>query len=326
MIVAQDGSGDFITIQEAIDHIPPNSAERVVIRIKNGVYKEKLHLEKSNVSLVGDDPQKTIITYDDYALKTYPNGEPYHTFHSYSLFINADDILVENVTIENSAGPGSLVGQAVAAYVDGDRLRFRNCRFLGHQDTLFTGAIPKDAKYQPAFADRTGLKHSRQYYENCYLQGDVDFIFGSATVVFNRCEIFSCSRMIQDGPDKEVHGWVTAASTPETERFGYVFIDCRLTGNAPPESVYLGRPWRIYAKVAFINCWMGDHIKPEGWHNWNKPESEQTTVYCEYNSTGPGAAPDRRVKWSKQLTPDQAKDYTIGNVLAGHDNWNPLSV
>jgi pectinesterase len=321
MIVAADGSGDFKTIQDAIDQIPDNNSERVTIRIKNGVYKEKLHINKPFVSLVGESAEKTIVTYDDYARKLFPNGKPYNTFHSYTVLIGADHFSAEHITFENSAGSGDLVGQAVAAYVDGDRASFKYCRFLGHQDTLFTGPLPERPLNRASFGGpREGCprRRTRQYYEHCLIRGDVDFIFGSATAVFNQCEIWSNAR-----PDKKIQGWITAASTPADVPFGYVFLDCSLTGDAPPQSVYLGRPWRNHAKVAFINCRLGEHIVLEGWDNWNKPESEQTTFFCEYNSSGPGAAPDKRIGWAKILDGSMAEEYTIANILAGTDGWNP---
>jgi pectinesterase len=322
MIVASDGSGDFTTIQEAVDRIPDGNSERVVITVKNGIYKEKLHIRKPYVSLIGESADRTIVTYDDYARKKFPNGEEYHTFHSYTVFIGADHFCAENITFENAAGSGELVGQALAAYVDGDCASFKGCRFLGHQDTLFTGPLPEKPKDRATFGGpREGVprRKTRQYYERCFIKGDVDFIFGSATAVFHECEIFSGAR-----PGKQVHGWITAASTPENSPFGYVFIRCRLTGNAPPHSVYLGRPWRNYAKVAFIGCELGEHIAPAGWDNWNKPESEPTTCFGEYASFGPGAEAARRVDWAEAWGEAAADTFAIASVLAGADGWNPL--
>ncbi|WP_199620693.1 pectinesterase family protein [Paenibacillus alkalitolerans] len=325
MIVAADGSGHFTSIQEAVDHIPDDGSGDAVIFIKNGVYKEKLHVEKRSLRLVGECSEHTIITCDDYARKKFPDGSEYETFNSYSVFIGADDITVENITMENSAGRGEAVGQAVAAYVDGDRVHFRNCRFLGHQDTLFTGPLPEKPLKRDSFGgprDGAPRRHGRQFYENCFIQGDVDFIFGSATAVFQHCEIFTKNRL-KDGGCTGINGWITAASTPENVRFGYVFIDCKLTSDAPPQSVYLGRPWRNHAKTAFIGCWMDGHIQPEGWDNWSKPESERTVNYCEFNSRGPGAVTDQRVKWAKTLTMEEAEAFTLNNILSGSDGWNP---
>jgi pectinesterase len=320
MIVAKDGSGDFNNLQEAIDSIPSDNKEKVNIYIKNGVYKQKVTINKPYVTLVGESVEETVLTFDDYARKLFPNGEKYGTFNSYSTFIDGDDFTAENITFENSAGSGSIVGQALAVYVDADRVKFKNCRFLGCQDTIFTGPLPPKPIEGNTFGgpkDGHEKRKFRQYFEDCYIRGDVDFIFGSATVAFNRCEIFTNNR------DMDVNGYITAASTPEGEGYGYVFIDCKLTSDAAPNTVYLGRPWRDYAKTVFINCWMGEHIKTEGWHNWNKENAEKSALYAEYNSYGPGATLDKRVTWAKTLSDEEAKLYSVENVLSGKDGWMP---
>ena len=331
MIVAADGSGDFRTVQEALDRIPEHNAEGVVIYIKNGVYKEKIHVEKPHVTLIGESAEQTILTYDDYAKKKLPNGEDYETFRSYSIFIGADDFTAERLTFRNAAGRGGQVGQAVAAYVDGDRAVFRGCRFLSYQDTLFTAPLPPAPAKRALFGGPRELaprRNTRQYYEQCYIEGDIDFIFGSATAVFDRCEIFSKRREgaedASEFPSGRIHGWLTAPSTPEDVRFGYVFHDSRITSDAPAQSVYLGRPWRSYAKAAFLNCWLGGHIAAAGWDNWGKPESERTTAFREYRNTGPGADIAGRAAWSGQLSEEEAESYAAAKVLAGSDEWNPL--
>jgi pectinesterase len=324
MLVAKDGSGDFTCIQEAIDRVPADNREPVTIRIKPGVYREKLHIEKPNLTLLGDDALNTVITYDDYAQKLFPGGEPYHTFHSYTVFIGADDFTAQRLTFENSAGPGELVGQAVAAYVDADRAVFRDCRFLGYQDTLFTGPLPEKPVDRASFGgprDSALRVQGRQLYERCHIEGDIDFIFGSALALFQDCTIHS--KRIRDETD--VHGWITAASTSEGAPYGYVFRRCRLTGDAPGGSVYLGRPWRNHAQTVFIDCWLGEHIRSEGWDNWGKPESERTALYAEFGSLGPGAASAQRVRWSCSLTAEEALRYEPVSVLRGADGWNPLA-
>lgn len=322
--VAADGSGDCRTIGQAIEKIPQQVPESVTIKIKNGVYKEKIGLEIPSVNFLGEDPEKTILTFDDCAKKTFPGGEPMFTFNSYSFYVSAPDFQAENITFANSAGDGNIAGQALAAYVDGDRMTFKNCRFLGCQDTLFTGPLaidPDSANLNlthPALAYGRAVPPTvRQFFEDCYIEGDIDFIFGSATAVFHRCEIFSRDRGLP------VNGYITAASTYPRFHHGYVFLNCRLTGNAGENSVYLGRPWRAYSKVAFIGCWMGAHIHHAGWHNWDKPEREQTVTYIEYQNDGPGASTDRRVPWMRTLTPEEAGQYTIESVLAGTDGWRP---
>jgi pectinesterase len=288
-VVDINGSAQFKSVQDAIDAVPDFRKNTTVIFIRKGVYKEKLILpaSKTNVTMIGEDRMETVLTYDDYASKKNIFGEEMGTTGSTSFYVFGDNFTAENLTFENSAGP---VGQAVAVRVDGDKAKFVACRFLGFQDTLYAHH-----------------EKSRQHYIDCYIEGTVDFIFGWSTAVFENCTIFCKSQ-----------GYVTAASTlPETPH-GFVFINCRITGDAPEASVYLGRPWRPYAKTVFINCFMDKLIKQEGWHNWKKPEAEKTVFYAEYNSTGPGAS-GRRVPWSKILTREEASVYTVLNILG---DWN----
>lgn len=294
-VVAQDGTGDFLTVQEAINAVPDfRKGGATLILIKRGVYKEKLLVPKSKdgVHLIGEDG--VVLTYDDYAKKLNIFGEEKGTSGSSSVYIFASNFVAENITFENSSGP---VGQAVACHVSGDRVVFRRCRFLGFQDTLYTYGAG-----------------TREYFEDCYIEGTVDFIFGSATSVFNRCELHT----------KLSGGYLTAPSTPEGQAYGYVFHNCHLTcaDGVQEASVYLSRPWRPFAQCVFINCLMGHHIKPEGWNNWGKESNEKTAIYAEYQSTGEGAAPTLRVAWSHQLT--DAVRYDMLQVLAGTDGWNPL--
>lgn len=285
-VVAQDDSGDFTTVQAAIDAVPHLRNKQTVIFIKKGIYKEKLMLPstKNNITFIGEEVNETILTYDDYASKKNQFGEEIGTSGSSSFFIYGDGFEAKNITFENSSGP---VGQAVAVRIDGDKVKFENCRFLGFQDTLY----PHGNK-------------SRQYYKNCYIEGTVDFIFGWSTAVFDNCEIFCKSG-----------GYITAASTEEGTEFGFVFLNCKITSNAPANSFFLGRPWRNYAQTVFINCFLDKHIKPEGWHNWGKPEAEQTAYYAEYNNNGPGFTPAQRVGWSHQLTAEEAGKYTLENIF-----------
>jgi pectinesterase len=291
-VVAQDGSGDFKTVQEAITSVPDFRNKTTTIFIKNGVYKEKLNLStsKRNIKLIGEKVEKTILTYDDWAQKKNAFGEEKGTSGSASFYIYGENFAAENITFENAAGP---VGQAVALFVAGDKAKFVNCRMLGFQDTLYTWG-----------------KGARQYYYKCYIEGTVDFIFGSSTAIFDDCEIF-CKKA----------GYVTAASTPDTTKYGYVFLNCRITGNAPENSYYLGRPWRPYAKTVFLNCNLGKMIKPEGWHNWGKETNEKTAFYAEHNNKGPGANAKSRVPWSHQLTKEEAADYTIEKIFK---DWKPI--
>ncbi|WP_425635821.1 pectinesterase family protein [Algoriphagus yeomjeoni] len=294
-VVSKDGSGDFQTIQAAFDAVPDFRKNETRILLKPGVYKEKLVLaaSKTNISLIGEDAETTLVTHDDFAQKKNKFGEEMGTTGSTSFFVFGDGFYAKNITFENSAGP---VGQAVAVRVDGDKVVFEKCRFLGFQDTLYP------------HGDR-----SRQYYKDCYIEGTTDFIFGWSTAVFENCEIFS----------KKGGSYVTAASTEEATEFGFVFVDCKLTSDAEIGSVYLGRPWRDYAQTVFINTEMGAHIKPEGWHNWSKPNAEKTAFYAEFGSKGPGANATQRVSWSHQLTEKEGTKYTVKAILAGTDGWDP---
>ncbi|TGE08006.1 pectinesterase family protein [Hymenobacter fodinae] len=291
IIVAQDGTGQFTTVQAAVDAVPNQSQKQVVIRIKPGVYKEKLVVPtlKTHITLLGDDAATTIITLDDHTGKGDIN-----TYTSHSVLIQGNDFRAENLTFQNTAGRGA--GQAVALHVEADRCVFRNCRIVGDQDTLFLAT-----------------DHTRQYFQDCYIEGTTDFIFGAATAVFDQCNIFS---------KKNSH--ITAASTPQDQAYGFVFLNCRLLADTTQATnVSLGRPWRPYAKVAYLNTYMGTHIRPEGWDNWKKPENEKTASYAEYRSIGPGARVGQRVSWAQQLTTRQAKQYTLKRIFASQQPWNP---
>jgi pectinesterase len=292
--VATDGSGQFRSLQEAIMSVPSGSAASpVVIHIKPGTYKELIYIqhEKRFFHLIGEDAEKTILTFDLHANMIGADRKPITTFRTPSTVIDADDFTAENLTFENSAGP---VGQALAIRVDGDRVVFRKCRFLGWQDTVL-------------------LNRGRQYFEDCYIAGHVDFIFGAATAFFERCHIH-CLKS----------GYITAASTYDYQPFGFVFSNCKITGESADVKTYLGRPWRDFSNVIYLNTEMSGVVRPEGWQNWNLPVREKTARYAEFRSTGPGANPKARVAWSHQLTRAQAKAITIKRVLGGADGWNPL--
>tara|TARA_R110000868_G_scaffold83515_3_gene235668 strand:+ start:2964 stop:3983 length:1020 start_codon:yes stop_codon:yes gene_type:complete len=291
MTVAKDGSGDFTKIQEAIYAAKAFPYKRVIIHIKNGIYNEKVHVYSWNtqVSLIGESKENTIITFDDYFDKI--NLGRNSTFHTATVLIEGNDFIAKNLTIKNTSGP---VGQAVALSVKANRSYFENCWLIGFQDTLYAAG--------------EGFKN---YFKNCYIEGSTDFIFGEATVLFERCEIRS-----------KANSYITAASTPENQDFGFVFKECKLTADEDVNSVFLGRPWRKHAKTVFLNCNLGSHIKSEGWHNWSNKEAESASFYAEYECTGEGYKPENRVKWSYQLNKKQAKKYTIANILG--DNSQPL--
>jgi pectinesterase len=292
VVVAQDGSGDYPTVQRAVDHafdrvLAPTTA-RLIIEIRPGTYRERVRVprDRPRVTFLGQDAQTTIITFGAGAKDV--GG----TFFSATVDIDSDEFEARNVTFENSYGTGT---QAVAISVHSDRARFRNCRFLGMQDTLYAAS-------------------GRQYYVDSYIAGHVDFIFGNAAAVFDRCEIRSRGA-----------GYVAAVSRtmPEGPQ-GFVFTHCRLTADEGVRDVFLGRPWRNYARVVYLECWMGGHIRPEGWHNWNKEAAEKTAWFAEYSSEGPGGSAAYRVKWAKQLTAAEADEFRPGVFLRGSDGWNPV--
>lgn len=300
MTVAQDGSGDFKTIQQAVNATRDLGERQVLIHIKNGIYHEKISVPswKTRISLIGESRDKTVITNSDYSGKSLDGtNDKFSTHNSYTLLVEGNDFVAENLSIENNAGR---VGQAVALHVEGDRCVIRNCRILGNQDTLY--------------ATREG---SRQFYQDCEITGTTDFIFGSATAVFFHCTIKSLA-----------NSFITAAATTPRQAYGFVFIDCQLTADSLVKKVYLGRPWRPYARTVYLNCNMGDHILPGGWDPWKGdlmfPDKEKTAYYAEYNCFGKGALSNNRVTWSKQLSPEEAKHYTTRHILAGNDQWAPI--
>ncbi|THH41810.1 pectinesterase family protein [Neolewinella litorea] len=284
LYVAADGSAEFTRIQDAIDAAKAFPDKRITIHIKNGTYREKVsvHAWNNRLTLEGESAAATIIRFGDH-FDGIDRGRN-STFHTPTLLVRGDEFLARNLTVENTAGP---VGQAVAVAVEADRARFFDCRFLGHQDTLYADGL-----------------NTRQYYKNCYIEGTTDFIFGAATALFEDCTIHS-----------KADSYITAASTPEGRDFGFVFLNCRLTAAPGVDAVYLGRPWRAHAKTAFINCELGDHIVAAGWDNWSDPSREATVFYAEYGNTGAGAAGGARVPWSHQLSRARAARYRKSEIF-----------
>ncbi len=294
-VVALDGTGMFKSIQEAINAAPQltEPTETWTIRIKPGVYRELIYVmrEKRFIRLIGDDAGQTKIVGGLYAGMIGRDGQPIGTFRTPTLWIDADDFAVENLTIENDAGA---VGQALALRVDGDRVKFSGCRFLGWQDTILSN-------------------RGRHYFENCLITGAVDFIFGGGTAFFQSCEILCVG-----------DGFITAASTLPYDEYGFVFADCRIRGTNPTVRTYLGRPWRSFATVTFQNTEMSEVVSAEGWHNWDRPDREKTARFFEIASHGVGAKSDQRVPWAHTVeTSGNAALLTPNAVLAGHDHWAP---
>ncbi|WP_179232720.1 pectinesterase family protein [Paenibacillus rigui] len=326
ILVAADGSGDYKTIQEAVQAVPDANASRAVIFIKNGIYYEKVLIPETKpyVSFIGESEDGTILTYDDHPKKTAPDGTPLGlgTYNDYTLMIKGHDFNAKHMTIANTSGSGA--GQSVAVDVYADKAFFEKCKILGYQDTLLTRNLTDNA--DPAnYANNSTVQTYRSYYKDCYIAGSVDFIFGPGIAVFDHSEIHSM-----------LSGHVTAASTPAGQKYGYVFLDSMVTGEALLATkqtaigpVDLGRPWRPYAQTVYLNSYMDKHIATGGWNNFGKASNEATAYYAEYQSTGPGANPTGRLSWTHQLTDDQAKKYTIdqifaaGSLIGGTDSWDP---
>ena len=294
IIVARDGTGQFRTIGEAIEVCRAFMDYHKVIYVKRGIYKEKLIIPQwlQNIEICGEDRDQTVITYDDHANIIYPpTGNGMGTFRTYTLRVDGNSITVKNITIENNA---ARLGQAVALHTQGDRLMFLNCRFLGNQDTVYTG-----------------MPYTRLLFRDCYIEGTTDFIFGASTAWFEHCAIYC-----------KINSYITAASTPQDAEFGYVFNNCTVTTAEGADKVYLGRPWRDYGYTLFMNCDLPKQIRPEGWHHWEK-QREQTARYLEYNNHGEGAKTDGRVGWSRQLTKKEAQQITMERVFSQKREWRP---
>lgn len=301
LVVSRDGTGEFRTIDEAIEVCRAFMDYTKVIYVKKGVYKEKLIIPSwlTNITICGEDRDNTIITWDDHANIKMPvggldseaavKGKPMGTFRTYTLKVQGSYITLKDITIENNAAK---LGQAVALHTEGDHILVQNCRLLGNQDTVYTG-----------------VGGTRVAFYDCYIEGTTDFIFGPSIAWFQNCEIHS-----------KANSYITAASTPAEQKYGYVFYKCRLTADKDVDKVYLGRPWRPFAATIFMDCELGKHIRPEGWHNWNNAKNEETARYAEYGNKGEGASTKNRVKWSKQLSKKEAAKVTLLDAF-GEDCW-----
>lgn len=338
-----EGISTFHSLQGALDYLERHPKEERRILVDPGIYREQVTVRIPGVTITGaaagkggqgespaaqrglagtDEPeqQEAVITYGLAGREILEDGMKRGTFRTYTFFVDADDVTLQNLTIENSAGPGTRAGQAIALYADGDRLIVEDCRLLGWQDTLFTAPLPpkeieKNGFIGPKqFAPR---RNNRQYYKNCYIEGEVDFIFGGATAYFEDCTLFS------KDVDREIRGFVMAPSTPEGLDYGYVMERCRFTGNCPDQTVFLGRPWREWGRIALLRCEIGSHIRAEGWDDWGKALAHTTSFFAEYDCKGPGAGLDARPDWCHVLNEADAERYTKEKVLKGKDGWNP---
>jgi pectin methylesterase-like acyl-CoA thioesterase len=288
IVVARDGTGQFRNVSDAIEVCRAFMDYHKVIYIKKGTYKEKLIIPQSltNIELCGESRDETIITWDDHA-----NINKMGTFRTYTVRVEGSQITFKNLTIENNS---ARLGQAVALHTEGDMLTFIGCRFLGHQDTIYTGNA-----------------RTRLFFKDCYIEGTTDFIFGPSTAWFEDCDIFC-----------KANSYITAASTPQDVPYGYIFNNCRITTANDVDKVFLGRPWRDYGYTLFMNCDLPKQIRPEGWHKWREG-ADKTCRYMEYNNRGEGAKKDQRVSWSRQLTKKEAQKITREAVFSINDVWNP---
>lgn len=357
-------SAVFSSIQSAVDAADAAYKETLqrgvswpgeTIRISKGIYHERVTITTPGLTIRGEGAQETIVSCGLYGFMPSPDIGKLGTFRSYTMLIDADQVTLRDLGIENTAGAGPEIGQAIALYADGDELCFDSIALLGWQDTLFTGPLPpkeieKNGFIGPKqFAPR---RNGHQYYRNCHIEGDIDFIFGSATAFFDHCTILQKDRRkllrpaaagpalrkpvcddtsfpgSEDSSGKhgaaaadphavtEALSYATAASTPEGQAYGYVFDHCRFLSDCPDASCYLGRPWRNFAHVAILHSWLGPQIHPAGFHNWGKTEAEDSVRFCEYQNEGPGAARSQRVPFAKELSDEEAKHYAREKVVS----------
>lgn len=329
-----ENPGCFTSVSDALCSIPEDNQNPVTILIAPGIYHEKITIDRSFVTLegTGRSNEDVVLTYDDYANIVMEDGMKMGTFRSYSVFIDAHDVTLKNLTIENASGDSVTHGQAIALYADGDRLIVDSCRLIGHQDTLFTGPLPPKEIQKNGFIGPKQYApriNGRHYYKNCYICGDVDFIFGSATAYFENCTIESLKRFEDEDDAKEpkIQGYVTAASTPEGQAYGYVFSKCCIISkDCLTGTVYLGRPWREYAKTVFVECSFGKHIRSELFHDWNKENARNTVLYaignCAYESESASSFP-QKADFVRELDGNQMTAFTKEQVLGESDGWCP---
>ena len=321
-IIAKDGSGDFTSIQAAIDALPAEGTAPAVLLVRPGVYRERVTVHRDGVRIVGEDRERTVVSYSACARDKGPDGKEKGTFLSFTVLVTGKDVEMENLTVRNDAGDGRDVGQAVALYAAGDRGIYRRVTLIAHQDTLFCGPVMPKVLREAGIGE-TGAECvdsvgdcpptcSREYFEDCFIRGDVDFIFGPYRCWFERCRLHMNAR----------GGFYTAANTPEAQAWGFVFHQCALTGDCPAGEAWLGRPWRRFARTLFLGCDMDACVAPRGFSDWD--DARRVTERCgEYASRGPGADMKSRHPCQKRLTPGEAGEITLQAVMAGEDGWQP---
>ncbi len=320
-VVAQDGSGDYASIQQAVNEVPEAGREPVIILVRCGEYRERVIVNRDHLRIVGEERDRTVITWSGCAKDLDAEGREKGTFLSYTVLVTGVDVEMENLTIRNDAGDGREVGQAVALYAAGDRGTYRNCQLTAHQDTLFCGPtmpkVQKDAlplivpEGVPSVGD-CPMVNGREYFEDCRIQGDVDFIFGPYRCWFERCTLVMGER----------GGFYTAANTPRAARYGLVFHACRLTGECGDGMGVLGRPWRAYARTLFLDCEMDRKVAPEGFQDWD--EKRVITWRCgEWHTRGERQDQSTRHPSQWRLTDEEAARITVDSVIGGPDGWHP---
>lgn len=296
-------------LNELIRKIPANNSEETILRLAPGRYHGTIVIDRPNITIEGENPLSTVITGSLSAYEILDDGLKRGTFRTQTVFIDADNVKLKNITVENTAGRGDEAGQAIALYADGQGLEFYNCRFLGSQDTIFAAPLPEKEVEAGGFRgpkEKAERRRNSQYYKDCYIEGDIDFIFGGAAAFFENCDIYSLKRE---------KGYITAASTPSSQEYGFVFYRCRFLSDSEPGSYYLGRPWRENAKTVLIECELGGHISKEGWHDWNDRGRNGGVYYAEYASSGNGAADEKRIDFAHILDEKDAEKYTREKVL-----------
>ena len=307
IVVDCAGDGDYKSVADAVESAPLSGG--ATLFIKNGVYEEKVLVDKPDITFIGEDKEKTVLHFNDGANAPDETGKPKGTLKTATLHVTPDakGFQMYNMTVENRAGIGAVAGQAIAAYMDCDMAVIKDCRFCARQDTLLASPMYLEVDEKIPIVNR-------QLYKNCYIEGDVDYIFGGAVALFEDCTIYSLERT------GDLPCYVTAACTADFLRFGYVFKNCHITGNAKDNSVYLGRPWREYANVTYIDCKMDRCVCTEGFKKWNDTDRHKTARYAQYGSFGEGYNESALVDWSRILTEEEAKEYTPDNMFG---DWKP---
>ena len=282
----------------SINDVINNAKSGETIYIKKGIYKEKVVINKDNIKIIGENPDETIITNDDYFHKILDDGNEANTFRTYTCLVLGNNVSISNLTIQNTSLPSSKYGQAVALHVCGNNFICEKVSLKSAQDTLFTGPLQEDLiKRYTGFLLKEQLKpdYTTQIYKNCKIYGDTDFIFGSAQAFFYKCDIISIGK-----------GFLAAPAHSKEMKYGYLFYKCNLISSGDAKGTYFARPWRDYGCAAFIDCKVGGHIDPRGFNKWDNTNRDKTARFYEYS---PNVDISKREKWVNELTEIEAKNY-----------------